>query len=108
MQWSGGNENQTRANGYKFKDEDLSQAVRYGQLMLENQPFRDQATVCLCTLELVQFFRVFRHLDKIHATNASPIVSLLLNKSEEGMQLLYSFIMASPFLHGRRRVVIPK
>ncbi len=43
-----------------FKPADISQAVRYGHLVLDSQPLRDQVTICLCTLQRVQFVRVFQ------------------------------------------------
>ena len=88
----------------------MSQAVRYGRLVLDNQPLRDHATVCLCTLALVQFLRVHRSTPTIHLTAPQSIV-VVHNGAEiegPGMAQLYAYLTAPAPVHGVRLVFGPK
>ena len=91
-----------------FPDEDISQAVRYGRSILENQPLRDHATVCLCTLECVQFVRVFRNWPTIHTTKAEYMVGTRGHRSiaHPGMAQLHAYLTAPAAAHGVRDIQI--
>eukprot|EP00047_Mylnosiga_fluctuans_P022871 m.128260 g.128260 ORF g.128260 m.128260 type:complete len:508 (+) comp9410_c0_seq4:8-1531(+) len=92
-----------------FKAPDISQAVRYGYLVLDSQPLRDQVTICLCTLQLVQFVRVFRHIPDVHVTPSAIVAApgAVHLQAGEGMQQLYSYLLATHVTHGQRRIDIP-
>ena len=82
-----------------FRPPDISQAVRYGHLVLDCQTLRDQVTICLCSLESVQFVRVFRHNPEI---DLSPFTGVAF----DGLQQLYSYLPATHADHGQRRIDI--
>ena len=89
-----------------FLSADISQAVRYGESILAAQPLRDNATVCLLTLEQVQFVRVFRSLRAIHTT-ASAYLFDEEEMPSSGLSQLHAYLTATPAQHGMRNIKIP-
>ena len=82
-----------------FTKDDITQVVRYGHHLLATQPLRDHATVCLFTLERVQFFQVFRGTSVIRKTESSSLLGRALGQ-------LYSYFTAPAATHGIREIAL--